>query len=123
MKTHHDMATAMQGVGKAMANMNQAMNLPAMQKIMRDFERENEKMDITQETMEDAMDGVMGDADDSDEEDLIVNQVLDEIGINVGQQMEAAPTGAPAAAEPAAAAEEKDAGVAELEARLNNLRR
>ena len=81
------MAKAMSGVTKAMGNMNAAMNIPAMQKIMQEFERENEKMDITQETMDDAMDGVMGDADDSEEEDLVVQQVLDEIGIGVGQQV------------------------------------
>ena len=36
--------------------MNKQMNLPALTKIMRDFERQNEKMEMTSEMMGDAVD-------------------------------------------------------------------
>ena len=36
--------------------MNKQMNLPALTKIMREFERQNEKMDMTSEMMGDAID-------------------------------------------------------------------
>ena len=50
------MADAMRGATKAMGAMNKQMNLPALTKIMRDFERQNEKMEMTSEMMGDAVD-------------------------------------------------------------------
>ena len=41
---------------QAMGMMNKQMNLPALTKIMREFERQNEKMDMTSEMMGDAID-------------------------------------------------------------------
>ena len=40
MRSQSAMAKAMKGVSKAMAQMNARMNLPQLQKIMMDFERE-----------------------------------------------------------------------------------
>jgi charged multivesicular body protein 2A len=37
------------GVTRAMAGMNKQLNLPALQNIMREFERQNERMDMTTE--------------------------------------------------------------------------
>ena len=39
-----------------MASMNQAMNLPAMQRIMMEFEKQSEVMEMKEEMMEDTMD-------------------------------------------------------------------
>ena len=39
-----------------MGAMNRQMNLPALQKIMRDFEMQNERMEMTSEVMGDAVD-------------------------------------------------------------------
>ena len=39
-----------------MSAMNKQMNLPALQNIMREFERQNERMEMTQEVMGDAVD-------------------------------------------------------------------
>lgn len=36
--------------------MNKQMNMPALQKIMREFERQNERMEMTSEMMGDAID-------------------------------------------------------------------
>ena len=44
---------------QAMRVMNQRMNLPAMQKLLMDFERQNERMEMTSEMMGDAMDDAM----------------------------------------------------------------
>lgn len=41
---------------QAMGAMNKRMNIPAMTKIMREFEMQNEKMEMTSEMMEDAID-------------------------------------------------------------------
>jgi charged multivesicular body protein 2A len=71
-----------------MGAMNKRMNLPGIQKIMMDFEKESEIMDMKEEIMNDVMDDVMDDEMDEEEEsDNIVNQVLDEIGISVNQSV------------------------------------
>jgi len=62
------------------------MNLPALQKIAMDFERENDIMDQRQEIFEDATDDMMG-MDEEEESDEVVNQVLDEIGVDLGQSV------------------------------------
>lgn len=41
---------------QAMGAMNKQMNLPALSNIMREFDRQNEKMEMTSEMMGDAVD-------------------------------------------------------------------
>jgi charged multivesicular body protein 2A len=60
------------------------MNLPALQRIAMEFERENDIMDQRQEMMDDAIDDVTG-LEDEEEEEEVVNQVLDEIGVDLHQ--------------------------------------
>lgn len=50
-----------------MGRMNKQMKLPQIQKIMQEFEKQNEIMDMKEEMMEDAIDDAMGDADDEEE--------------------------------------------------------
>jgi len=63
--------------------MNRQMNLPALQRIAMEFEKENDIMDQRQEMMDDAIDDVTG-LEDEEESEEVVNQVLDEIGIDLG---------------------------------------
>lgn len=51
-----------------------------------EFERENDIMDQRQEMMDDAIDDVTG-LEDEEEGEEVVNQVLDEIGIDLGQMV------------------------------------
>lgn len=60
------------------------MDLPALQRIAMEFEKENDIMDQRQEMMDDAIDDATGVEDEEESED-VVNQVLDEIGIDLGQ--------------------------------------
>ena len=60
MRASTAMADALKNVGKAMSRINGSMNLPALQKIMQDFVKETEKMDVKEEMMGDLMDDVMG---------------------------------------------------------------
>ena len=60
------------------------MNLPALQRIAMEFEKENDIMDQRQEMMDDAIDDATGMEDEEESED-VVNQVLDEIGVDLGQ--------------------------------------
>ena len=61
------------------------MNLPAIQRIAMEFERENDMMDQRQEMMDDAIDDTF--EDEEEESDEIVNQVLDEIGVDLSQSV------------------------------------
>ena len=67
--------------------MNKRMNLPALQKIMREFEIQNEKMEMTSETMGDAIDDAFEGDEEEEETDNLVNQVLDEIGISTEHEV------------------------------------
>ena len=67
-----------------LGSMNRQMNLPALQRIAMEFEKENDIMDQRQEMMDDAIDDVTG-LEDEEEGEEVVNQVLDEIGIDLGQ--------------------------------------
>jgi charged multivesicular body protein 2A len=76
-------------VEQAMKSMNRGLNLPQIQRIMNDFERESETMDMKEEMMNDAVDDVMDDdlEDEEEEGDKILKQVLDEIGVGISQQV------------------------------------
>merc|ERR1719270_2201954 len=62
---------AMKGVTKAMMNMNKQMKLPEIQKIMQEFEKQSEIMDMKEEMMSDVIDDALGDEDDEEESDAI----------------------------------------------------
>ena len=69
--------------------MNRGLNLPQIQRIMMEFERESATMDMKEEMMSDAVDDVMDDEleDEEEEGDKILKQVLDEIGVDLSQQV------------------------------------
>lgn len=66
------------------------MNLPALQRIAMEFEKENDIMDQRQEMMDDAIDDVTG-LEDEEEGEEVVKEVLDEIGVDLGQAVCASP--------------------------------
>ena len=128
-KSHHAMAEAMKSTATAMHKMNKAIDVPAINKMMADFEKENAKTEIMQEIMGDTIDDALGDENNEEEEEAIVNQVLDEIGISFGEELpEATALGSPGQMETAspgkvAVSEADDPALSDLEARLNNLKR
>merc|ERR1712067_72116 len=95
-----------------MMNMNKQMKLPEIQKIMQEFEKQSEIMDMKEEMMSDVIDDALGDEDDEEESDAIVSQVtdifnvlpshynkpsifiaqvLDELGLQMGDQISGLP--------------------------------
>jgi charged multivesicular body protein 2A len=72
----------MKGATGVLGNMNRSMNLPALQRIAMEFEKENDIMDQRQEMMDDAIDDVTGLEDEAEGEE-VVEQVLEEIGIDL----------------------------------------
>ncbi|KAI8091330.1 Snf7-domain-containing protein, partial [Gilbertella persicaria] len=125
MSSSHQMAQAMKGATKAMGSMNRQMNLPQIQKIMMNFEKESELMDMKDEMMGDAIDDAFEEDEDEEESEEIVNKVLDEIGIRLNQELEQVPTGSPqlTSSKHERIAEGLSDDDAALQARLDNLRR
>lgn len=68
-----------------LGSMNRQMNLPALQRIAMEFERENDVMDQRQEMMDDAIDEATGMEGEEEEGEDILKEVLDEIGVDLNQ--------------------------------------
>ena len=152
-KSNEAMSSAMKDVSKCLVLLNKQMSVPELQKVMNDFMSEQEKNDIQQEIMNDTMDEAMMEDDSEQQEDAIYNQVMDELGLKFGEEVPMAPSSEVAGTKAAEAEElpvpaggptgdnkgkggddDKkggggegggggDAGINELEARLQNLRR
>jgi len=91
LKSQNTMAQAMKGVSRAMANMNRQMNMPQIQQILHEFEKQSEIMDMKEEMINDAIDDAMEDEGDEEEGDAIVAQVLDELGLQLTDQLSGLP--------------------------------
>merc|ERR1712154_378880 len=68
-KSQEAMTGAMKNTGAIMKSMAQQMNMPKLNKIMMEFAKENEKMEMTQEMIGDTMDDVMEPDQDEEEEE------------------------------------------------------
>ncbi len=67
--------------------MSRGLNLPSIQRIMTEFEKESSMMDMKGDMMSDAIDDVMDDEEEEEEEgDKILKEVLDEIGVDLSQK-------------------------------------
>ncbi|KAK4140526.1 Snf7-domain-containing protein [Dichotomopilus funicola] len=131
-RTNEQMMQAMKGATMALGSMNRTMNLPSLQRIAMEFERENDIMEQRQEMMDDAIDDAM-DVGLEEEGDEVVEQVLEEIGVDLSQALGETPSGL----QSNAVAETKiaqavgggggvggaDPGDDDLQARLDSLRR
>lgn len=73
LRSQNAMAQAMKGVTRAMQNMNRQLNLPQIQKIMQEFEKQSEIMDMKEEMMNDAIDDAMGDDEDEEERQVFLS--------------------------------------------------
>jgi charged multivesicular body protein 2A len=114
------MAKAMKQTSQAMKHMSAQMNLPELSKIMEDFKKESETLGIQEELMSDTIDEALADEEDEEQEEVIINQVLDEIGIDLNGMLASAPSGQIGAGQAvAAAAPAADS----LESRLENLKK
>ncbi|KAK4051426.1 ESCRT-III subunit protein did4 [Microbotryomycetes sp. JL201] len=138
LRSNQQMAEAMKGATRAMSLMSRQMNLPQIQRILQEFEKESSMMDMKEEMMGESIDDAMGEDEGETEEEegnKILEEVLAEIGINVEQQLGETPNSLPATkvAEPqqrTAVAMGGDGGASigagggdDLEARLNRLRK
>jgi charged multivesicular body protein 2B len=103
---------------KTMVTMNKMQDPMKTAKIMKDFEVQNMKMGMTDEMINETLDGVLEGSDDEAESDQIVNKVLDEIGIEISGKLINAPTPARGIASSAADDDVSDADIQNMLAKL-----
>eukprot|EP00057_Strongylocentrotus_purpuratus_P029834 XP_779982.3 PREDICTED: charged multivesicular body protein 2b [Strongylocentrotus purpuratus] len=111
-------AEAMGRTAKAMGAMNKQMDPQKMMKTMQQFEVESAKMEMKEEMMDDVLDDVLGGSDEEEEQDAIINQVLDEIGIEVAGKLADAPGYKGALPSRASDSQAKDKAIEDQLARL-----
>lgn len=122
MQSNMKMAQTMKNTAGVMGQMNKQMNPQEMAKVMQSFERESAKMDMTGEMMEDTLDSALCESGDEEESDQIMNQVLDEIGIEIKGKMDAAPAaGSSSLAGPSRAGGTRAPTDEDIEAQLKRL--
>ncbi len=103
--------------------MNKIQDPQKTAKIMKDFEIQNMKMGMTDEMINETLDGVLEGSDDEAESDQIVNKVLDEIGIEISGKLINAPTPARGGlAASRTAADEDDVSDADIQNMLAKLK-
>lgn len=115
MASTQQLTESIAGATRAMRYMNQKMNMPMLSQMLQEFARQTEMMEMGSEMMGEAIDMAMDDEEMEEETDGVVNQILDEIGINLDESMLNAPS---SQKEPVAKQTNEDA---DLEARLNKL--
>lgn len=133
LKSQNSMAQAMRGVTQGLVRMNRQMNLPQIQRIIQEFQRQTDMVDMKEEMINDVMDDVFEEDTDEQESDQIVNQVLDELGIELNQTLATLPSSGKTAVQDKTVADKQPpaaqtiggstAADADLEERLNKLRR
>lgn len=126
MQTQQSMSKAMGSITITMRTMNRQMNLPALQKLMLEFEKQSSMSEMKQEMVEDILDDVMGADQEEEDADDLVNSVFDEIGISFTGDLAATPSSNPVRGKSISSGNEKMA-IAEddsdLQTRLDNLRK
>lgn len=91
-RSSDQMSRSMREATVLLGGMNRSMNIPQLQRIAMEFEKQSDLMDQRQEFMDESIDNVMGDELEDDEEaEEIVNKVLDEIGVDLNAQLQSTP--------------------------------
>jgi charged multivesicular body protein 1 len=117
---------SMSGIVKGMDKAMKSMNLEKISQVMDQFEKQFEDLDVQSSYIEQSIGTTTALSTPSDEVDTLINQVADEHGLNLQEQLGAAtpstamPSIEPAVAAPPAAAQTDDAD--DLLQRLQQLR-
>lgn len=122
-RSNEQMMQSMKGATGLLRSMSKVTNIASLQEIAMQFARESEIMESREEIMSDAVDDVTG-LEDEEAEDEVLNQVLDEIGVDREMQLGNTPLGlggVEVQQEERVAQAIGGGGDDDLQARLNNL--
>lgn len=91
-KSNDAMVRSMTDAARILNGMNQGVQLPNLQRIVMDFEKQNDIMDQKQEMIDETMDNTMGEDEGMEEEEdeqanEIINKIVDEIGVDLSTKM------------------------------------
>ena len=90
MKSNVTLGQSMKGVSKAMRMLNTQLNLPALQRVMMEFEKQSEIFDMKEEMMSDAIDDALDEEDAEEDAEEEVNKVFAQLNLEF-QEETAAP--------------------------------
>jgi len=82
---------SMAGASKVMEQFGKVQNPQKVAHTMQQFQKENAKMEMGAEMMDDAMDEIFDTEETEGETDELVGQILDEIGVGVSGELSSAP--------------------------------
>ncbi|VDL79364.1 unnamed protein product [Nippostrongylus brasiliensis] len=91
MYSMNKMSQVMGSTVNTMKTMEKQMPMDRVAKNMKEFQMAQERLGISEEMMNDALDGILNDSGDEEEQNAIVNQVLDEIGIECQSKLASVP--------------------------------
>jgi charged multivesicular body protein 2B len=120
-------ASAIGSVTSAMAVANSAMDVKETTRIMQEFTRENERLQVKQELMDEALIDAFDNDEVEEEAEQLTNQVLAELGVEMDSRLVGldAPMIKPVAEDPNALSQEEadalESVLPDLNARLNAL--
>ncbi|ETW05913.1 hypothetical protein H310_03555 [Aphanomyces invadans] len=86
------MVAAIEKTTKTMASTSKQMDMNRFQKVIMDFEKQSEMMGMREEMLDDTLIDAFDDEEVEAEGDAVVDQVLTEIGLDLGSLMADAPT-------------------------------
>ncbi|CAL9729319.1 DOA4-independent degradation protein 4 [Monosporozyma unispora] len=90
-KSNDAMVRSMTDAARILNHMNQGVQLPNLQRIVMDFEKQSDIMDQKQEIIDETMEDSMGvDEDELNEDEQaneIINKIVDEIGVDLSTKM------------------------------------
>ncbi|KAJ8599611.1 hypothetical protein CTAYLR_004679 [Chrysophaeum taylorii] len=124
MASHVAVSDAIGSAGKVMGAMNKTLDSKKIGLTMQQFQRETEKMNMSEEAMADMLSDAFDTDETEDESNAVVDQVLADIGVEITAGLQDAPTTKipdekAAVEEPVGA--ESDKHLADLQAQLNAL--
>ncbi|CAI8499673.1 unnamed protein product [Hanseniaspora opuntiae] len=130
-KTTDMMSKSVKEASGLLRTMNVGVNLPQLQKISMEFERQNEIMDQKQEMMDDVLDDVFDEENEDEEEEVdeFLAKIMDEIDVDLkGKLVNQTPNSDLTVTNAEAVNENPAAPIAmgadeDLQARLNSLKR
>ena len=80
-------ASAIGSVTDAMSTANKAMDIKAQTKILQEFQRENERLEVKQELMDEALIDAFDNDEVEEEAEQVTSQVLAELGVEMDSQL------------------------------------
>merc|ERR1711935_679435 len=87
MATQVAAAAAIGSVSIAMKTTNEAMNVKETMKVLQEFTKETERMEVKQELMDDALMDAFDNEDVEEEAEQVTSQILAELGVEMDSKM------------------------------------